>query len=49
MIEFGGMTILKRAVVAAIVASAVWTTASAQRTVDLDAATIADVNAAASA
>jgi amidase len=39
------MNLLKRAVVAAIAAS-FWTTASAQRTVDLDAATIADVNAA---
>jgi amidase len=40
------MTILKRAVVAAAVVAAAWTTVSAQRTIDLDQATIADVNAA---
>ncbi len=40
------MPILKHALVAAAVAVAGWTTVSAQRTVDLDTATIADVNAA---
>ena len=40
------MTIPKRAVLAAVVVVAAWTTVAAQRTVDLDQATIADVNAA---
>ena len=40
------MNILKRAALAAFALAAMTTTASAQRTVDLDAATIADVNAA---
>jgi amidase len=46
MIEFGGMTILKRAFVAAVAVCAISASISAQRTVDLDAATIADVNTA---
>ena len=40
------MRILDRAIAAAVVVIAAWTTVSAQRAVDLDAATIADVNAA---
>ena len=40
------MTSPKRAVVAALVALAAWTNVAAQRTIDLDQATIADVNAA---
>lgn len=40
------MIILNRAAVAAVVAFTAWTTVSAQRTLDLDVVTIADVNAA---
>ena len=40
------MRIFGPAVAAAVVVLAAWTTVSAQRTIDLDAATIADVNAA---
>jgi len=40
------MRILDRAITAVVVVLAAWTTVSAQRAIDLDAATIADVNAA---
>ena len=40
------MRILDRAIGAVLVVLAAWTTVSAQRAIDLDAATIADVNAA---
>jgi hypothetical protein len=45
-VKFPAMRILDRAITAVVVVLAAWTTVSAQRAIDLDAATIADVNAA---